>query len=170
MPRVRMEGPMLKSWDEVNLNLKEIGECELAVEKIEAALNEKISDLKLEATDKAKSHQQRIKKLELELKEFVETHRDDLGNKKTKVLDFGKLGFRKSTKIKLPRAANKLAEIINKLKVFGMTDCVVQPPAKVDKDSLKKYPVNEIVRVGANVEVDDVFWYEWDRERLQDQG
>jgi phage host-nuclease inhibitor protein Gam len=165
-----MEGTALRSWDDVNLNLKEIGECELAVEAIEAELTEKIHDLKLDAEMRAKPHKDRVKKLEVEIKEFTEAHRDELGKKKTMFLNFGKLGFRKSTKIQLPRAAAKLAEIIKKLKARGMTDCIVQAPEKVDKEALKKYPPAEILKVGAGVDVDDVFWYEWDRERLRDQG
>jgi len=170
MPRVRLEGTVLRSWDDVNLNLREIGECQLAVEAIEAELTEKIHDLKLDAEMRAKPLRDRVKKLEVEIKEFTEAHRDDLGKKKTMFLNFGKLGFRKSTRIQLPRAATKLAEIIKKLKACGMTDCIVQPPEKVDKDALKKYPTAEILRVGAGVVEEDVFWYEWDRERLQDQG
>lgn len=169
MARVRIpDQPVLKNWDDVDLTLKEIGECQLAVERIEADMNERISDIKLAAEMDAKPQKERIKLLELQMKEFVEANREDLGNKKTKEINFGKTGFRKSTKITLPRAVAKLAEVIRRLKEHGMTDCVVQPPEKIDKDNLKKYPENDILKVGATLTVEDTFWYEVDRDRLSD--
>ncbi|WP_018752649.1 host-nuclease inhibitor Gam family protein [Paenibacillus sanguinis] len=169
MTRVKLpDVPALKSWDDVDLVMKEIGECQLAIERVEADMNEVISDVKLASEMEAKPHKERIKLLELQMKEFVDANRDDLGNRKTKEINFGKTGYRKSTKISLPRAAAKLAEVIRKLKEFGMTDCVVQPPEKIDKDNLKKYPENEILKVGATLTVDDTFWYEVDREKLAD--
>ena len=91
----------------------------------------------------------------------------DMDGKKTKTLNFGAVGFRKSTKIKLPKAPTKLAEIIQLLRSKGMDDCVKTPAPSVDKDALRKYPTQDIVAVGASIEVDDVFWYEPDREKLE---
>lgn len=48
-----------------------------------------------------------------------------------------------------------------------MDDCVKTPAPSVDKDALRKYPTQDIVAVGASIEVDDVFWYEPDREKLE---
>ena len=91
----------------------------------------------------------------------------DMDGKKTKTLNFGAVGFRKSTKIKLPKAPTKLAEIIQLLRSKGMDGCVKTPAPSVDKDALRKYPTQDIVAVGASIEVDDVFWYEPDREKLE---
>ena len=169
MGRVRIsDEPALKNWEDVDMNLKEIGEYLLQIEQIEADMNQKISDLKLEAELQAKPLKDSIKVLERQIKDFAEVSREDLGNKKTKFVNFGKLGFRKSTKIKLPRAANKVIEVIKRLKNYGMTDCVIQPPEKIDKDALKKYPEADILKVGATLDVEDVFWYEVDREKLAD--
>ena len=166
MARVRIEETKLKSWDEVDGALKQIGECQRSICSIEGKMNDKINQVKQKAEDEAKEYKEKIKGLEAQVKEFVEDNRDDLGNKKTKELNFGKLGYRKSTKISLPKAATKVAEIIKKLKSFGMTDCVVAPPEKIDKDALKKYPANDIIKVGAGLKVDDVFWYEANEETL----
>ncbi|MBU5442054.1 host-nuclease inhibitor Gam family protein [Paenibacillus sp. MSJ-34] len=169
MARVRIpDQPVLKNWDDVDLTLKEIGEILIDIEGIEALMNTKISDTKLAAEMAAKPLKERLKLLEMQMKEFVEANRDDLGNKKTKEINFGKTGFRKSTKISLPRAAAKLAEVIRRIKEYGMTDCIIQPPEKVDKDNLKKYPQNDILKVGATLTVEDTFWYEVDREKLAD--
>jgi phage host-nuclease inhibitor protein Gam len=156
----------LKSWDDVDLSLAEIGEAQRAVEKIEADMQASIDDIKLGADMEAKPHQDNIKELGAQIKLYVDAHRDELGNKKTKVLTFGSTGYRKSTKITLPKAASAILQIVMELRARGMTDCIVTPQPKIDKELLKKYPASEIVAAGAGVQVDDVFWFEIDREKL----
>lgn len=117
----------------------------------------------------AEPYTQRIAKLELQIKGYVDEHSDDMGKKKTMSLQFGQTGYRKSTKVILPKAEAKIAAIVKALRVRGMSDCIVSPPPKVNKDALKKYPADDILAVGANIKVDDVFWYEVDRESLLEQ-
>ncbi len=169
MARVRIPEPSLNSWDEVNLCLAEIGECQRKVEAVEADMQQKIDDAKLAASVAAESYLQRIGKLELQIKGYVDDHNEDLGKKKTMRLQFGETGYRKSTKIILPQGAAKISAIVQALRARDMSDCIVSPPPKVNKDALKKYPANDILAVGANVKVKDVFWYEVDRESLLEQ-
>lgn len=161
MGRVRMTETALKSWDDVNLSLKEIAECELAIESIEADMNNKISDLKLEKEMEAKPHQERIDKLAREIKEYVETNRDELKGK-TRVLNFGKTGFRQSTSI----IVRGVQGVLKTLKAKGMTDCIIVKES-VNKDRLREYPDEVIASVGATKKVTDTFWYEADREKLR---
>ena len=95
------------------------------------------------------------------------THRDDMDGRKSKQLTFGTVGFRRSTRIALPSAKEKLAAIVARLKSKGMTDCIVQPDARVDKDALKKYSAEQIAEVGATLTVEDVFGYDVNAERLK---
>jgi len=164
MARVRIENTRLKSWDDVALNLKEIGECQIAIEGIEAKMNEQISDLKLSAAIEAKPHQERIKKMELEVKEFTEDNRDDFIKSKTKFFDFGNVGFRQSTKIVI----KSIQAAINGLKARNMTDCI-KVSETVDKERLREYPDDVIAALGATKKIEDVFWYEVDRTKLAQQ-
>lgn len=169
MARKRIEDPVttLADWEAVNLALAEIGECERQVESVEAEMQAHMDELKLQAEMAASASQKRIAELERSIKAFVEDHAEDMDGKKTKVLNFGSTGFRKSTKITIPKAGAKLAELIRKLKQNGMKDCVVAPPEKVDRDALRKYQADEILAVGAGLKVDEVFWYEVDRKKLE---
>lgn len=169
MARVRIENEALNSWDHVNLCLAEIGECQRGIEVVEAKMQEAIDNAKLAAGMEAEPLRQRISALELRIKAFVDEHADDMGGKKTKQLQFGQTGYRKSTKILLPKGAAKIAAIIRALRKQGMNDCVITQPEKVDKEALKKYSVPDIVAVGANIKIEDVFWYEIDRESLLDK-
>ena len=78
------------------------------------------------------------------------------------------MGFRRSTRITLPGAKEKLAAIVARLRAKGMTDCIVQPDPKVDKDALKKYGAEQVAEVGATLIVEDVFGYDVNVERLKD--
>lgn len=171
MARVRiMDQSNLKNWEEVNLTLAEIGEKQRGIEEIETRLNAQIAELKLEASTQVAPMEARIKQLELQLKNFVDEHLEDLGKKKSKELTFGVLGYRKSTKAILPKAAAKIQEIIAALKARGMNDCVITQPDKIDKEALKKYPASDVLAVGVNLKVDDTFWYEIDQEKLTEKG
>jgi phage host-nuclease inhibitor protein Gam len=161
MARVRIPSePVLKSWDDVNLTLKEIAELEIAIEKIENDLNEKVSDLKLEAEMAVKPLKERMEKLAADMKDFVELNRSDIKGK-TMVLNFGKTGFRKSTKIIL----KNVKAILAALKARKMDDCI-SIKESVNKEKLGEYPDEIIAAVGASKKIEDTFWYETDREKL----
>ena len=158
--RVRMEGTALKSWDEVNLALKELAECELAIESIEGKLNTNIADLKLQAESVAAPIQERIEKLAVQVKEFTEENRADIPGK-TKKMNFGQVGFRQSTKINV----KSIQATLKLLKAKGMVNCINVKEA-INKDILREYPDEVIASVGAKKKVEDTFWYETDRESL----
>jgi phage host-nuclease inhibitor protein Gam len=162
MARTRIKDELaLKSWDDVDITLKEIAECELEIENITTEMNQKIHDIKLEAEMKAKPLQDRIERLGLDIKAFVEENKAEL-NGKTKQLNFGKTGFRLSTKLVL----KKVETVLENLKRFKMEDCITVKES-INKDVLKKYPEADIIKVGGTLKKEDVFWYETEREKLQ---
>jgi phage host-nuclease inhibitor protein Gam len=169
MARKRIENkPSIKSWEEVNEALKEIAEGEILIEDIEGEMNRQINGIKKSSQLEAKPHQDRIDKLGKDIKEFVTEHRDEIEGK-TKVLNFGKTGFRLSTTISIPRAKEKVAAIIKSLKIRKMTDCI-KVEEKINKEVLKKYSEDEIIKVGAKLRKQDVFWYETAREKIRESN
>jgi phage host-nuclease inhibitor protein Gam len=166
MARTRIKNqPVLKSWAEVDAALREIAERELMIEEIEGEMNKQINGIKISSELEAKPHQDRISKLGNDIKEFVTEHKDEIDGK-TKILNFGKTGFRLSTSISIPRAKDKVAAIIKSLKIRKMTDCIIVEE-KVNKEVLKKYSEDDIIKVGAKLKKEDVFWYETAREKLK---
>ena len=71
-----------------------------------------------------------------------------------------------STSVSLPRAKEKLEEIIRRLKSRQMTDCIVVEE-KVSKEALKKYGEDTVNAVGATWKQGDVFGYELNIARLE---
>lgn len=162
MARVRIKDEVvLKNWDDVDLTLKEIAEYELEIENITTEMNQKIHDIKLEADLKAKPLQERIAALGVLVKFFVEDNKAELDGK-TKQLNFGKTGFRLSTKLVL----RKVDKVLENLKNFKMEDCITVKES-VNKEVLRKYPEADIIKVGGSLRKEDVFWYETEREKLQ---
>lgn len=143
MARKRViEAPSLKTWEDVNDALRQIAE------------------------EQSKPHKDKIARLEREIKDFTVEHRDEMGKTKTKTLTFGEVGFRLSTSISLPRAKEKLEEIIRKLKARQMTDCIVVEE-KVSKEALKKYGEDTVNAVGATWKQRDEFGYDLNLAKLE---
>lgn len=167
MARKRIiEAPALKSWEDVNDALRQIAEAQIALGDIESEMQKQIVGAKKAAEQQSKPYNDRVAKLEREIKDFVEDHREDMGKAKSKVLTFGEVGFRLSTSVSLPKAKEKLEEIIRRLKARQMMDCIVVEE-KVSKEALKEYGEDTVAAVGATYKQKNVFGYDVYLERLE---
>ncbi len=167
MTRKRIiEAPAIKSWEEADAALREIAEKQIALQDIESEMQRQIIGAKKIAEQDSKPHVDRIAKLERDLKDFVEDHRDELGKAKTKALNFGEVGYRLSTSISIPKAKEKIEDIIRKLKARGMTDCIIVKE-EISKENLKKYGEDTVNAVGATWKQKDAFGYDVYIEKLE---
>ena len=167
MARKRVVEPSgVKTWEDANDALRQIAEAQLAVQDIEGEMNKQILGAKKAAEEQSKPHKDRIAKLERELKDFVTEHRADMGKAKSKTLTFGEVSFRLSTAISLPRAKDKIEEIVRRLKARTMMDCIIVKE-EVSKEALKKYGEDVVTAVGATWKQSDVFGYELNLARLE---
>ena len=167
MARTRViEAPRLKSWEDVNDALRQIAEAQIALGDIESEMQKQVLGAQKIAEAESKPYQDSIGKLEREIKDFVTDHREDMGKTKSKLLTFGEVGFRLSTSVSLPRAKEKVEEIIRRLKARQMTDCIVVEE-KVSKETLKKYGEDTVNAVGATWKQKDVFGYEVNIAKLE---
>ena len=161
--KVKADVPELKSWDDVNKALKEIGECEIGIETLEADMNREINDAKAKAEKLGNPLKTAISVLEAQIKAFVEENKDDMEGR-SKEMNFGTVGFRKSTRISY--STKKTDEILEKLKKYNMLNCI-NVKESINKEALILYPVKEINKVGAKKIEEDNFYYEADRERIK---
>lgn len=160
MARKRVvEAPSLHSWEDVNDALRQIAEAQIALGEIQSDMQKQILGAQKVAEEQSKPLNDNVAKLEREIKSFVTDHRDEMGKTKSMVLTFGEVGFRLSTSVSLPRAKEKLEEIIRRLKSRQMTDCIVVEE-KVSKEALKKYGEDTVNAVGATWKQSDVFGYQ----------
>ena len=167
MARKRVvEAPSLHSWEDVNDALRQIAEAQIALGEIQSDMQKQILGAQKVAEEQSKPLNDNVAKLEREIKSFVTDHRDETGKTKSMVLTFGEVGFRLSTSVSLPRAKEKLEEIIRRLKSRQMTDCIVVEE-KVSKEALKKYGEDTVNAVGATWKQSDVFGYEVNIAKLE---
>lgn len=167
MARKRVvEAPSLHSWEDVNDALRQIAEAQIALGEIQSDIQKQILGAQKVAEEQSKPLNDNVAKLEREIKSFVTDHRDEMGKTKSVVLTFGEVGFRLSTSVSLPRAKEKLEEIIRRLKSRQMTDCIVVEE-KVSKEALKKYGEDTVNAVGATWKQSDVFGYEVNIAKLE---
>lgn len=167
MARKRVvEAPSLHSWEDVNDALRQIAEAQIALGEIQSDMQKQILGAQKVAEEQSKPLNDNVAKLEREIKSFVTDHRDEMGKTKSMVLTFGEVGFRLSTSVSLPRAKEKLEEIIRRLKSHQMTDCIVVEE-KVSKEALKKYGEDTVNAVGATWKQSDVFGYEVNIAKLE---
>ena len=167
MARKRVvEAPSLHSWEDVNDALRQIAEAQIALGEIQSDMQKQILGAQKVAEEQSKPLNDNVAKLEREIKSFVTDHRDEMGKTKSVVLTFGEVGFRLSTSVSLPRAKEKLEEIIRRLQSRQMTDCIVVEE-KVSKEALKKYGEDTVNAVGATWKQSDVFGYEVNIAKLE---
>ena len=167
MARKRVaDEPRLKTWEDVNGALRQIAEAQIAANDIESDMQKQILGAQKIAEEQTRPYKDSIARLEREIKLFVTDHREDLGTGKTRTLTFGEVGFRLSTSVTLPRAKEKLEEVIRRLKSRQMTDCILVEE-KVSKEALKKYGEDTVNAVGATWKQSDVFGYEVNIARLE---
>lgn len=167
MARKRVvEAPSLHSWEDVNDALRQIAEAQIALGEIQSDMQKQILGAQKVAEEQSKPLNDNVAKLEREIKSFVTDHRDEMSKTKSMVLTFGEVGFRLSTSVSLPRAKEKLEEIIRRLKSRQMTDCIVVEE-KVSKEALKKYGEDTVNAVGATWKQSDVFGYEVNIAKLE---
>ena len=118
------------------------------------------------AEEQSQPYKDSISRLERDIKAFVTDHRAEMSGGKTMALTSGEVGFRLSTSISLPRAKEKLDEIIRRLKARQMLDCIVTEE-KVSKEALRKYGVDTVETVGAQWKQKDVFGYDLNIAKLE---
>lgn len=162
-------GPALQSWEEADAALREIAELDRKIADIEGEMNKQIDGIKITAAREAKPHQDRKDTLAKDLKEFAAEHREDFGDKKSRRLNFGEIGFRQSTQVTLPKDKGKLAEVIQRIKARRLRDCITVTES-INKDILRSYGRDAVIAVGAGWKQTDSFWYEVAEDKLEALG
>jgi len=163
MARKRLEGTKLNSWDEVDATLREIGEVGRDIGLLESAQNEEIDRVKKETKEAAAPLMDRKSALELSLKEFCEANRGEFAKAKTRVLTFGSVGFRLSTKVMIKRVADTLQA----LKDLNLRSCI-RIKEELDKEAMKNLSTETLAEVGASLKTENAFGYEIDLEKLKE--
>ncbi|MEW6670200.1 MAG: host-nuclease inhibitor Gam family protein [Thermodesulfobacteriota bacterium] len=163
MARKRIEGTRLESWNQVDDCLRQIGVIDRKVGLMEAAANEDIDKIKARSKALAAPLLEKKAGLELAVKEFCEANRSEFAKVKTRVLTFGSVGFRQSTRIIVKRVADTLQA----LKDLGLSSCI-RIKEELDKEAMKNLSTETLAEVGAGLKTQNAFGYEINQERIKE--
>lgn len=157
----------VKDLAEANRVLGEIAQLKRDVAMHEAEMNDEIDRLKAETEAKVAPLQARQASLENGLLAFAEYNKDDLfQDKRSKDLDFGAIGYRRSKEIK-PAPKHTLAMVLGKIKELGF-ETAIRIKEAVNKEELAQWPDERLELVGARRVEKDTFWYELDEQKIAD--
>jgi phage host-nuclease inhibitor protein Gam len=140
--------------DDAKKILQSIAGLQRDVKELQLDAEAQIDEIKARLGRNIQSALEEIKKSELSLSAFANSHKQDIfKDRKTVDLTFGYMGFRLSTKISVSKQTLKL------LKQMKYTDAIITKES-VNKDVLAQYPADKLAEVKAKKVVDDNFWYE----------
>lgn len=156
----------IQSWNDVSAALASIGKLQRAIERTNLDAPEKIDAIMANAHEDAVPLANELQSLEKQVKKYVEAHKDELGEKKSRELYFGSVAFRETKKVRLPGDAKALAEIVIRLRARGMTECIKSTPETILRDPLARYSAQVVKEVGATLTVKDSFSYKINTDRI----
>ena len=156
MARKRVETePALRSWQAVDDALRDIRECQHALTELEVEQARRIDAVKEECKKSALPLQNRIKRLEKDVKEFVDAHRAEMAGK-SRTLTFGTVGYRRSSQLKLNLSVE---DTIALLEALGHPE-LVRITKTLDKAALQRQPSELLDQIDAYIKTTDGFAYD----------
>ena len=93
----------LKSFEDVDMNLKRLCEIEVAIAHIEGEVTLACNKIKEEYKPQVESLNNEANFIRAEIECFCESHKADFADKRSKELVFGIIGYRLSKSVSIPR-------------------------------------------------------------------
>ncbi|MDA8138010.1 MAG: host-nuclease inhibitor Gam family protein [Desulfobacteraceae bacterium] len=138
------------------------------VAAIEAEMNAAIDRLKAEAEAQAAPLQAQIKAIEGGLQAFAEYNRALFKEKRSRELDHGAIGFRKSKELK-PAPKHTWQMVLGRLKELAFMPAI-RIKEEVNKEELATWPDERLELVGVRRVEKDLFWYEISQEKIAEKA
>jgi phage host-nuclease inhibitor protein Gam len=163
--RIKPQALIINDVKQADEALAELAAIMREVGEIEAAMNAIIDGAKDAAAKKSQPMQDRRKELEAALATFGNLRKPELfKDKKSLELNFGIIGFRKSTSLRT-KAKTTWAAVLERLKELGLTTGI-RTKEEVDKDVLRAWPEERLEAVGVRRDERDEFYVEVKQEEV----
>jgi phage host-nuclease inhibitor protein Gam len=160
MARYKPSVGKIKTLDDANLTLKEIGLLEHQLAVIDGDANKEIASIKEKCAKQGAGLRSRIADLTALLGAYAEYNRDELfKDRKSLELSFGSFGYRKSTSISVKKSTLEL------LKKLGLAR-FIRVKEEPDKDAMADMDDEALAQVDAVRKVKDAFFCEANREEV----
>jgi len=158
---------VIESWDDVDKNIRRLGEIDIITAKINGDITLEINALKEKAKKEASGLIIEHKHLESLITLFCENKKSEFAKKRTVTLNFGIVGFRTVKNVSIPRDKTKINALLESLKAFGLNDCI-SFIEKADKEKINELADESIVKLGLKRVVRDSFRIVPEIEKIQE--
>lgn len=158
------------SLEDADKALAEIAEIDRIIEAANSRMNEDIDSLKKETQEIIAPHVERKDALGAGLYNFAELHKIDLfAKKKSRELDFGTIGYRKTSALELmKKISTSWKVVLERIKENKLLEAI-RIKEEVDKETMSKWPSERLELVGVKREEKDEFYYETKQEAVEAQ-
>ncbi|MGJ0149700.1 host-nuclease inhibitor Gam family protein [Campylobacter lari] len=156
----------IKSFEDVNLALKKIAELSVKIEKINGDVTLACNEIKEARAGKIKVLNDELKYMEQCISTFCENNKHEFAEKRSKEFTFGKIGYRISESVPLPRVKEKLEALVKAFKSYGLNDCISYKE-ELNKDAIVGLEDSTLVKLGLKRVVKDNFRIEPRIESLE---
>ncbi len=151
-----------ETWDEVTVALRDMRDIALRRRRAEIEMNNAITTIKDKFYQTDKPEKQAYDEIATNVKLYVEAHREEFTDKKSRNLTFGTVGFRRATEI----VTRNVKAIIAAAKHYAMDDCI-DVTEKLNKTAMAKYDDNALEKIGAHRQEKDIYFCELDIDELE---
>lgn len=140
----------IKKWDEVNDKLRLMSESATKKESLTAEMNEKILAVQNEYKDTIEGLNSDFTNTEKDVFAFVELHKEDFNDGKTKVFDYGEIALRKGTgTLGLKEGITEEKVILNIKKIYKkLASTFIATKESLKKQALKSLTPAELKKLG----------------------
>ena len=151
----------LQSWDEVDNQLRKLGELQIKKTKLEGTLQVKINELKESYSAQCGIIAAEAKQIETEITRFCDSRKDEFLNKRNKKLNFGVVAYRVSEKVIL----GSVESVIKSIKNLNL-EYVLRIKEEIDKEKIKSLDKQTLTKIGVKIETKDKISIEPDIVKL----
>ena len=176
--RIKSDKPALiqvKDWAHADELVRLIAAHQDTIREKEIAAKVKVDNFKKTLAAGVEPYQKAIRKIHESLEAFATTRRTDLKKKQRSwKLNFGVLGWRKSTSVRITKATFQIIKnaLVNNLRIADLTraklSSCIRIKESVDKDALAKLTDEQLTSVKARRDEKDVFFVEPDSTKAAD--
>lgn len=157
----------VKDLPAANAALAEIAVLKRHIERIEGEMNAQIDRLKAATEARAATHQTKLASIEGGLLAFAEHNKAELfAEKRSRELDFGALGYRRSKEVK-PKSKHTWKMVLGRIKELHFS-AAIRIDEAVNREVLHQWTDERLELVGAQRVEKDTFWYEIDKQKIAD--
>ena len=149
----------ISGWEEADEMVRRIGDRRIDIAKAQACAKARVDNIKEVLANTTAPLAEECDLLARSLEAFCAHHPEGFGDKRSREMAYGKVGWRKSTKLKIKSVAQTLEKIVE---FFGPKKAqqYIRTKQEPDKEALAKLDDMQLKQVGCVRDVGDEFFVE----------